>query len=179
MSTEERLLRAHDLGISAFLGDTIYNFGELVSIPASASCSTSVLRACILHFGVWPIGENAIATWVAIDWASRVFSALRTENTCVHLSVIFEALTVQYLSPHLGQNSEKVELARLFSLDSYEDPRSLSLASFLHICLDLSNLNATPSFEYLLALFTRTRASWQSSPFLISGIRTRPIPARV
>jgi hypothetical protein len=30
MSTEERLLRAHDLGISAFLGDTIYNFGELV-----------------------------------------------------------------------------------------------------------------------------------------------------
>jgi 26S proteasome regulatory subunit N9 len=32
MSPEERLLRAHDLGISAFLGDTIYNFGELVSI---------------------------------------------------------------------------------------------------------------------------------------------------
>jgi len=30
MSTEERLVRAHDLGISAFLGDTIYNFGELV-----------------------------------------------------------------------------------------------------------------------------------------------------
>jgi 26S proteasome regulatory subunit N9 len=32
MSPEERLLRAHDLGVSAFLGDTIYNFGELVSI---------------------------------------------------------------------------------------------------------------------------------------------------
>jgi len=31
MSAEERLIRAHDLGISAFLGDTIYNFGELVS----------------------------------------------------------------------------------------------------------------------------------------------------
>jgi 26S proteasome regulatory subunit N9 len=30
MSAEERLARAHDLGISAFLGDTIYNFGELV-----------------------------------------------------------------------------------------------------------------------------------------------------
>lgn len=30
MSSEERLLRAHDLGISALLGDTIYNFGELV-----------------------------------------------------------------------------------------------------------------------------------------------------
>jgi 26S proteasome regulatory subunit N9 len=31
MSAEERLGRAHDLGLSAFLGDTIYNFGELVS----------------------------------------------------------------------------------------------------------------------------------------------------
>ena len=30
MSAEERLGRAHDLGISAFLADTIYNFGELV-----------------------------------------------------------------------------------------------------------------------------------------------------
>jgi 26S proteasome regulatory subunit N9 len=30
LSPEERLGRAHDLGISAFLGDTIYNFGELV-----------------------------------------------------------------------------------------------------------------------------------------------------
>lgn len=35
MSTEERLIRAHDLGISAFLGDTIYNFGELVRPSAS------------------------------------------------------------------------------------------------------------------------------------------------
>lgn len=30
MSIEERLVRAHDLAISAFLADTIYNFGELV-----------------------------------------------------------------------------------------------------------------------------------------------------
>lgn len=35
MSAEERLARAHDLSISAFLGDTIYNFGELVSVPPS------------------------------------------------------------------------------------------------------------------------------------------------
>ena len=35
MSIEERLIRAHDLGISAFLGDTIYNFGELVCPGAS------------------------------------------------------------------------------------------------------------------------------------------------
>jgi len=33
MSTEERLVRAHDLGISAFLGDSIYNFGELLMHP--------------------------------------------------------------------------------------------------------------------------------------------------
>lgn len=30
LTGEERLLRAHDLGISAFLGESIYNFGELV-----------------------------------------------------------------------------------------------------------------------------------------------------
>jgi len=33
LTPEERLLRAHDLGISAFLGDTIYNFGELLTHP--------------------------------------------------------------------------------------------------------------------------------------------------
>jgi 26S proteasome regulatory subunit N9 len=30
MSQDERLLRAHDLALSAFLAETIYNFGELV-----------------------------------------------------------------------------------------------------------------------------------------------------
>ncbi|KAJ7742491.1 hypothetical protein DFH07DRAFT_836612, partial [Mycena maculata] len=33
MSPEDRLAHAHDLGISAFLGDTIYNFGELLMHP--------------------------------------------------------------------------------------------------------------------------------------------------
>ncbi|THU89646.1 hypothetical protein K435DRAFT_781530 [Dendrothele bispora CBS 962.96] len=33
MTAEERVARAHDLGISAFLGDTIYNFGELLMHP--------------------------------------------------------------------------------------------------------------------------------------------------
>jgi 26S proteasome regulatory subunit N9 len=33
MSEDERLVRAHDLGISAFLGDSIYNFGELLMHP--------------------------------------------------------------------------------------------------------------------------------------------------
>ncbi|KAF8508082.1 hypothetical protein JB92DRAFT_3145169 [Gautieria morchelliformis] len=33
LTPEDRLQRAHDLGISAFLGDTIYNFGELLMHP--------------------------------------------------------------------------------------------------------------------------------------------------
>ncbi|PSR71632.1 hypothetical protein PHLCEN_2v12485 [Hermanssonia centrifuga] len=33
LEPEERLLRAHDLSLSAFLGDTIYNFGELLMHP--------------------------------------------------------------------------------------------------------------------------------------------------
>lgn len=32
MSQDERLLRAHDLALSAFLAETIYNFGELVCV---------------------------------------------------------------------------------------------------------------------------------------------------
>ncbi|KAG6335415.1 hypothetical protein ID866_3676 [Astraeus odoratus] len=34
LTADERLLRAHDLGISAFLGDTIYNFGTLANARA-------------------------------------------------------------------------------------------------------------------------------------------------
>lgn len=30
LTAEERVVRAHDLGVSALLGETIYNFGELV-----------------------------------------------------------------------------------------------------------------------------------------------------
>jgi len=33
MSPDERLIRAHDLSVSALLGDTIYNFGELLMHP--------------------------------------------------------------------------------------------------------------------------------------------------
>ncbi|KAG6827558.1 hypothetical protein H0H92_011309 [Tricholoma furcatifolium] len=33
MTAEERLSRAHDLSLSAFLGETIYNFGELLMHP--------------------------------------------------------------------------------------------------------------------------------------------------
>ncbi|KAG7529731.1 hypothetical protein FFLO_05458 [Filobasidium floriforme] len=33
LSTEERVTRAHDLGVAALLGDSIYNFGELLQHP--------------------------------------------------------------------------------------------------------------------------------------------------
>ncbi|KAM5538780.1 hypothetical protein V8D89_007502 [Ganoderma adspersum] len=33
LTPEQRVLRAHDLGLAAFLGDTIYNFGELLMHP--------------------------------------------------------------------------------------------------------------------------------------------------
>lgn len=40
LSKEERVTRAHDLGVAALLGDSLYNFGELVSV-ACASWGTS------------------------------------------------------------------------------------------------------------------------------------------
>ena len=43
LTAEERLLRAHDLGISAFLGESIYNFGELVG--CSCDLKTTVFKA--------------------------------------------------------------------------------------------------------------------------------------
>lgn len=47
LTAEERLLRAHDLGISAFLGDTIYNFGELVGDRRCAEmCRAGRLIVC-------------------------------------------------------------------------------------------------------------------------------------
>lgn len=39
LSMEDRRQRAHDLCIAAILGETIYNFGELVSVPAPSSPS--------------------------------------------------------------------------------------------------------------------------------------------
>ncbi|KAG5351113.1 hypothetical protein C0989_007934 [Termitomyces sp. Mn162] len=49
MTSEERLGRAHDLGISAFLGDTIYNFGELVSTPGALA------KTCVMCQLMHPI----------------------------------------------------------------------------------------------------------------------------
>ena len=48
IETEERILRAHDLSISALLGDAIYNFGELV-------CRRSYYRS-------WPpVADNSVS----------------------------------------------------------------------------------------------------------------------
>ena len=47
LTPPERVLRAHDLGLAAFLGDAIYNFGELVrsqTIAATVRRSLGVLR---------------------------------------------------------------------------------------------------------------------------------------
>ena len=50
MSSEERLIRAHDLSVSALLGDTIYNFGELVSKPMMMNLNSIILKKKPLIF---------------------------------------------------------------------------------------------------------------------------------
>ena len=45
MSQDERLLRAHDLALSAFLAETIYNFGELVCRSADCEPRTALIFA--------------------------------------------------------------------------------------------------------------------------------------
>jgi 26S proteasome regulatory subunit N9 len=53
MSAEERLARAHDLGISALLGDTIYNFGELVRRhESSTNWSDRLVTVDAPYFGL-------------------------------------------------------------------------------------------------------------------------------
>jgi hypothetical protein len=58
MSQDERLLRAHDLALSAFLAETIYNFGELVCCSADWSPE---LRLSLWRFNVldWCCVANA------------------------------------------------------------------------------------------------------------------------
>ncbi|KLO16511.1 hypothetical protein SCHPADRAFT_848095 [Schizopora paradoxa] len=60
LAPEERLLRAHDLGISALLGDTIYNFGELLMHPILDSLDGSQhewLKRLLLTFNEGNIGK--------------------------------------------------------------------------------------------------------------------------
>ena len=55
LTPDQRVLRAHDLGLAAFLGDTIYNFGELVSrrsfMPYADTCRS--LRCFTIHTSIW------------------------------------------------------------------------------------------------------------------------------
>ncbi|CAA7263988.1 unnamed protein product [Cyclocybe aegerita] len=60
MSPEERLARAHDLGISALLGDTIYNFGELLMHPILDSLNGTQhewLKKLLFTFNEGSIGK--------------------------------------------------------------------------------------------------------------------------
>ncbi|PWN51740.1 hypothetical protein IE53DRAFT_37763 [Violaceomyces palustris] len=56
----ERVTRAHDLGISALLGDTIYNFGELLLHPILASLTStehSWISDLLFAFNAGDIGK--------------------------------------------------------------------------------------------------------------------------
>jgi hypothetical protein len=53
MSQDERLLRAHDLALSAFLAETIYNFGELV---------------CFFSQLIWGVQNYAYLCGVSMWW---------------------------------------------------------------------------------------------------------------
>jgi len=60
MTPEERLVRAHDLSISAFLGDTIYNFGELLMHPilhALNGTSHEWIKKLLFTFNEGSIGK--------------------------------------------------------------------------------------------------------------------------
>jgi 26S proteasome regulatory subunit N9 len=48
-SPQERLSRAHDLTISALLGDTIYNFGELVEHKVQETCTVLIVFVQLMH----------------------------------------------------------------------------------------------------------------------------------
>jgi len=61
MSAEERLGRAHDLGVSALLGDTIYNFGELLMHPILDSLNGTQhewLKKLLFTFNEGNIGHS-------------------------------------------------------------------------------------------------------------------------
>jgi len=60
MTEEDRLARAHDLGISALLGDTIYNFGELLMHPildALDGTSFEWIKRLLFTFNEGSIGK--------------------------------------------------------------------------------------------------------------------------
>jgi 26S proteasome regulatory subunit N9 len=60
MDGAERALRAHDLGVAALLGDSIYNFGELLMHPILDALDGSAhewLKKLLLTFNEGSIGK--------------------------------------------------------------------------------------------------------------------------
>lgn len=60
MDQDERLMRAHDLSVSAFLGDAIYNFGELLMHPILESLNGTThewLKRLLFTFNEGNIGK--------------------------------------------------------------------------------------------------------------------------
>ena len=59
--------RAHDLGISAFLSDTIYNFGELVSLSSFAhefaTLGVDLHRSQLMH-PILDVLDNTPLDWI-------------------------------------------------------------------------------------------------------------------
>ncbi|KAG2741487.1 hypothetical protein P692DRAFT_20880543 [Suillus brevipes Sb2] len=82
-TSEERSLRAHDLGISAFLGDTIYNLWEPGKAPSSASTANTVASSCL--------ASTSVPTLPA---AIRLGSEIAGNELKIPMSNISETITV-------------------------------------------------------------------------------------
>lgn len=109
MSAEERLLRAHDLGISAFLGDTIYNFGELVSFHLPYS----LLFFRFLGFLAWSKSQWASAIWTRIICV--VPSALHNQGEAYVFALVTSKLEcVSFLPLIWDEARRKSNLYRTF-----------------------------------------------------------------
>lgn len=70
LSAAERLERAYDLSIAALLGETIYNFGELVSPPPVKCLFTAYLPICTVDASNPGVFE-ANTAWMARQFAFR------------------------------------------------------------------------------------------------------------
>jgi 26S proteasome regulatory subunit N9 len=57
LPADERAMRAHDLALAALLGDSIYNFGELLVHPVLGELREPWLRDLLLAFNEGAIGK--------------------------------------------------------------------------------------------------------------------------
>ena len=94
LSAAEKLQRAHDLAVAAVLGDTVYNFGELMMHPILASLKGTQhewLGNLLLAFNAGDIGK--------FDVISANFSKQ------VHLNYLMMGSNGIYTQPLFGQNA--------------------------------------------------------------------------